>query len=123
MLIRLWLFIAGAGGAASVIAGAVAAHLADDAATATLLHNGALYGMIHAAALLAIIGLAQGREPRRGAAAFAGWCFAVGIVLFSGAQFLHAATGVRQFGWGVPFGGTAFILGWLSVAILACRRR
>ena len=122
MLIRLWLFIAGAGGAASVIAGAVVAHLAD-VATATLLQTGAIYGMIHAAALLAIIGLAQGREPRRGAAAFAGWCFAAGIVLFSGAQFLHAATGVRQFGWAVPFGGTAFILGWLSVAILACRRR
>jgi uncharacterized membrane protein YgdD (TMEM256/DUF423 family) len=123
MLIRLWLFIAGLGGAASVIAGAAAAHLADDAATARLLSNGALYGMIHAAALLGLIGFAQGREPRRGLATFAGWCFALGIVLFSLAQFTHAATGARQFGWPVPIGGTAFILGWSAVAILAFRRR
>jgi uncharacterized membrane protein YgdD (TMEM256/DUF423 family) len=123
VLIRLWLFIAGLGGAASVIAGAAAAHLADDPATATLLNNGALYGMIHAAALLAVIGFAQGREPRRGAAFFAGWCFALGIVLFSLGQFAHAATAIRQFGVMVPFGGTAFILGWVSVAILALRRR
>jgi uncharacterized membrane protein YgdD (TMEM256/DUF423 family) len=122
-MIRLWLFIAGFGGAASVIAGAAAAHLADDAATRTLLTNGALYGMIHAAALLAIIGVAQGREPRRGVAFFAGWCFAVGIVLFSLGQFAHVATGVRQFGFVVPVGGTAFILGWGCVAILAFRRR
>jgi uncharacterized membrane protein YgdD (TMEM256/DUF423 family) len=122
-LIRLWLFIAGLGGAASVIAGAAAAHLAGDPSTATLLTNGALYGMIHAAALLAIIGVAQGREPRRGAAAFAGWCFAVGIVLFSLGQFAHAASGISQFAYVVPFGGTAFILGWIAVAILALRRR
>ena len=123
-MIRLWLFIAGAGGAASVLAGAAAAHLADDAPKiATLLSNGALYGMIHAAALLALIGVAQGREPRRGAASFAGWCFAAGIVLFSLGQFAHALTGIRQFAYLVPFGGTAFILGWTAVAILAFRRR
>jgi uncharacterized membrane protein YgdD (TMEM256/DUF423 family) len=122
-MIRLWLFIAGFGGVASVIAGAAAAHLADDSATHRLLANGALYGMVHAAALLALIGVAQGREPRRGAASFGGWCFAAGIVLFSLGQFAHAATGVRQFAYLVPFGGTAFILGWASVAILAMRRR
>ena len=122
-MIRLWLFIAGLGGAASVVAGAAAAHLADDPAIATLLNNGALYGMIHAAALLAIIGIAQGREPRRGAAAFAGWCFVVGILLFSFGQFAHAASGIRQFAYVVPFGGTAFILGWAGIAILAFRRR
>lgn len=122
-MIRLCLLIAGLGGAGSVIAGALAAHLAEAPATATLLNNGALYGMIHAAALLALIGFAQGREPRRGAAVFAGWCFALGIVLFSFGQFAHAATGIRQFAFVVPFGGGAFIVGWLAVAILAFRRR
>jgi uncharacterized membrane protein YgdD (TMEM256/DUF423 family) len=122
-MIRLWLFIAGFGGAASVIADAAAAHLGDDPDIHTLLTNGALYGMIHAAALLALIGVAQGREPRRGPATFAGWFFAAGIVLFSLAQFAHAVTGVRQFAYLVPVGGTAFILGWASIAILAFRRR
>ena len=83
-----------------MIAGAAAAHLAGDPSTATLLTNGALYGMIHAAALLAIIGVAQGREPRRGAAAFAGWCFAVGIVLFDLRRFAHT----RRAGFaGLPY--------------------
>ena len=122
-MIRLWLFIAGLGGMASVIAGAAAVHLADDPATATLLTNGALYGMIHAAALIAVIALAQGREPRRGAAFFAGLFFSLGIVLFSLAQFAHASTGIKQFAWAVPFGGIAFILGWAALAILAFRRR
>ena len=122
-MIRLWLFVAGFGGAASVIAGAAAAHLADDPATATLLHNGSLYGMIHAAVLLALIGVAQGREPRRGPATFAGWFFAIGIVLFSLGQFAHAATGSARFAYVVPIGGTAFILGWVCIAILAFRRR
>jgi len=122
-MIRVWLFIAGVGGMASVIAGAAAAHLADDPATARLLTNGALYGLVHAAALVAVIALAQGRELRRGLAFVAGSCFALGIVLFSLAQFAHALTGIREFGWAVPFGGTAFILGWAALAILAFRRR
>ena len=50
-------------------------------------------------------------------------CFAVGIVLFSLGQFAHAASGISQFAYVVPFGGTAFILGWIAVAILALRRR
>jgi uncharacterized membrane protein YgdD (TMEM256/DUF423 family) len=122
-MIRVWLLVAGIGGAASVVAGAAAAHLADAPATQALLTNGALYGMIHAASLLALAGFAQGREPRRGVAVFAGWCFALGIVLFSLAQFTHAATGMRQFAYPVPVGGTAFILGWLAIAVLAFRRR
>ena len=76
-MIRLWLAVAGLGGAASIIAGALAAHLADDPRTQSLLRTGALYGMVHAVALIAVIGLAQGREPRRGAAALAGLCFAL----------------------------------------------
>ena len=120
-MIRVWLFIAGFGGAVSVIAGAAAAHLGDDPVTAMLLRNGALYGLIHAATLLAVIAFSQGREPRRGAAFIAGCCFSAGIVLFSFAQFAHVLTGIRQFAWMVPFGGTAFILGWAALAILAFR--
>jgi len=122
-MIRLWLFVAGLGGGASVIAGAAAAHLSADPATATLLTNGALYGMVHAGGLLAVIALTQGREPRRGATFVAGNCFAAGIVLFSVAQFLHALTGMKAFAYAVPFGGVAFILGWIALAILAFRRR
>jgi uncharacterized membrane protein YgdD (TMEM256/DUF423 family) len=121
-MIRLWLAIAGLGGAASVIADALAAHLADDPKAAELLRTGALYGLVHAAALIAVIALAQGREPRRGAAAVAGWSFALGIVLFSFSLFLLAASESRWLGWVTPFGGVALIVGWASLATIAVRR-
>ena len=122
-MIRVWLAIAGIGGLASVVAGALAAHLSADARAADLLGTGALYGMVHAAALIAVIGLAQGREPRRGAAAVAGWSFALGIALFTGSLFALAATQARWLGWVTPLGGVALIVGWAALAILAFRRR
>jgi uncharacterized membrane protein YgdD (TMEM256/DUF423 family) len=122
-MIRLWLAIAGLGGAGSVIAGALAAHLADDPRGAELLHTGALYGMLHATALIAVIAFAQGREPRRGGAFVAGWCFALGILLFSGSLFALAGSGLRWIGYITPIGGVALILGWIALACLALRRR
>ena len=122
-MIRLWLAIAGLGGFSSVVAGALATHLADDAKVAELLRTGALYGMVHAAALIAVIGFAQGREPRRGAAVVAGWGFTVGIVLFSGSLFVLALTEVRWLGWATPVGGVALIAGWIALGSLAFRRR
>jgi uncharacterized membrane protein YgdD (TMEM256/DUF423 family) len=120
---RWWLAIAGVGGFASVMAGAVAAHLSAEPDSAALLHTGALYGMVHAVALVAVIPLAQGREPRRGPAAVAGWSFASGIVLFSFSLFALALYPVAWLQWVTPVGGLAFMVGWASLAILACRRR
>jgi uncharacterized membrane protein YgdD (TMEM256/DUF423 family) len=122
-VIRLWLAIAGLGGLASVAMGALAAHLVDDAQAADLLRTGALYGMVHAAALIALIGFAQGREPRRGAAVVAGWSFGVGIVLFSGSLFVRALTGMTWVSWTTPIGGAALMLGWTALGFLAFRRR
>jgi uncharacterized membrane protein YgdD (TMEM256/DUF423 family) len=119
-MIRIWLAIAGLGGLASVIAGAFAAHLADDPKAADLLRTGALYGMVHAAALLATIALAQGR---RRAAIVAGWSFAAGIVLLSFSLFALAGGGARWLGWMTPFGGVALMLGWAALGSLALRRR
>src|SRR5436305_11969658 len=122
-MIRVWLAVAGFGGLVSVLAGAIAAHVAADARGADLLRTGALYGMVHAAALIAVIALAQGREPRRGAAAVAGWSFALGIVLFSGSLFALAATEAAWLGRVTPFGGGLLTLGWLALTILGFRRR
>jgi uncharacterized membrane protein YgdD (TMEM256/DUF423 family) len=122
-MIRIWLFVAGLGGLASVIAGALGAHLAGDGRVADLLRTGALYGMVHAAALVAVIALAQGREPRRGAAAVAGWSFALGIVLFSGSLFGLAVSEARWLGRITPFGGGLLMIGWLALTVLAFRRR
>jgi uncharacterized membrane protein YgdD (TMEM256/DUF423 family) len=78
--------------------------------------------MVHAAALIALIGLAQGREPRRGAAIVAGWSFSIGIMLFSGSLFVLALTGATQISWATPIGGVALMLGWAALGFLAFRR-
>jgi uncharacterized membrane protein YgdD (TMEM256/DUF423 family) len=122
-MIRWWLAVAGLGGFVSVAAGALAAHMASEPRVAELLRTGALYGMVHATALIAVIALAQGREPRRGAAAVAGWSFAAGIVLFSGSLFALAGTDARWLGWVTPVGGVALLLGWAALASLSLRRR
>ncbi len=117
-MIRVWLMTAGLGGAASVAAGALAAHLADDAKAAKLLRTGALYGMVHAAALLAVVAIGTPRLAVRAA----GWSFAVGIVLFSFSLFALAAGAARWVGWVTPFGGVALIVGWAALATIAVRR-
>jgi uncharacterized membrane protein YgdD (TMEM256/DUF423 family) len=122
-MISLWIAIAGLGGVASVVAGTIAAHLTGDPRAAELLRIGALYGMVHAVALIALMALAQGREPRRGAAAVAGWSFAAGILLFSGSLFALAASEARWLGWVTPFGGATLILGWAALLVLGLRRR
>ena len=106
-----------------MVMGALATHLFDDPKATDLVRTGALYGMVHAAALIGLIGFAQGREPRRGAPVVAGWSFAVGIVLFSGSLFARALTGVTWISWVTPIGGAALILGWAALSFLAFRRR
>src|ERR1043166_5749500 len=119
-MIRIWLAVAGVGGGTSGCAGASAPHLPDAPNAAELLRTGALYGMVHAAALLATIALAQGR---RRATVIAGWSFAAGIVLFSFSLFALAGGGSRWLGWMTPFGGMALMLGWAALGSLALRRR
>jgi len=118
-MIRLWLAIAGLGGAASVVAGALAAHLADDAKAVELLRTGALYGMVHAAALVAVVAVGA----RRLAVRVAGWSFAAGILLFSFSLFALAAGAPRWLGWVTPAGGIALIVGWAALATIALRWR
>ena len=83
--------------------------------------TGARYHMYHALALLAVA-WASTRWPG-GAVTAAGWLFVAGTLLFSGSLYLLAVTGVRALGAITPFGGLAFILGWLALAwaVLAAR--
>lgn len=83
--------------------------------------TGARYQMYHALALLAVAWAAT-RWPG-GAVTAAGWLFVAGTLLFSGSLYLLAVTGVRVLGAITPFGGLAFILGWLALAWAAWAAR
>jgi uncharacterized membrane protein YgdD (TMEM256/DUF423 family) len=121
-LIRAWLIAAAIGGFFAVIAGAAAAHLAAGSRTAELLRAGALYGMIHAAALIALIAMAQAHDRRDVALLISGWSFAAGMLLFSLSLFALALTGIPAFGWVTPFGGVGLLLGWAALGLHALRR-
>lgn len=79
--------------------------------------TGAEYQMFHSLALLAVGLMASRRQSRR--VAIAGAAFTVGILLFSGSLYILTLTGVTKWGMVTPFGGVAFLIGWLVLAIEA----
>jgi uncharacterized membrane protein YgdD (TMEM256/DUF423 family) len=116
---RIFLAIAGAAGAISVAVDAAATHfLAGDAYRLGLAETASRYGLIHAAALLALVFLIE-----RGGCwlCAAGWCFTIGLVLFCGSLDLLAAGAPHLVAHAAPWGGTAFVLGWLAVLVAALR--
>jgi uncharacterized membrane protein YgdD (TMEM256/DUF423 family) len=96
-------------GILGVALGAFGAHALKDRITPEGLDwwkTATLYHLIHAAAALA-----TGRTDGRASAAT--WCFATGVLLFSGSLYAMALTDARWLGAVTPFGGLAFIVGWL----------
>jgi uncharacterized membrane protein YgdD (TMEM256/DUF423 family) len=103
--------------AVGVAAGAFGAHALKGSLAPELVavfETGIRYQLIHALALLATA-WAAARWPSRAIVA-AGWLFVAGIVLFSGSLYALCLSGVRAFGAVTPFGGLAFIAGWLLLA-------
>ena len=122
-MIRAWLIAAALGGFLSVAAGAMAVHLGPSGRGAELLRTGALYGMVHAAALIAVAAIAQSRGPVGLALTVAGWSFAAGMLLFSLSLFALALTGSEWLGMITPFGGAGLLVGWAALAVHASSRR
>jgi uncharacterized membrane protein YgdD (TMEM256/DUF423 family) len=80
------------------------------------------YHFYHALGLL-VVGLAAERLPGVRALRWAGALFAGGIALFSGSLYLLSLGGPGWLGAVTPFGGLAFIGGWLLLAWGALRSR
>lgn len=100
-----------------VALGAFAAHGLKVRLDATMLatfETGVRYHMYHALALLAVA-WAAARWPGAPVNA-SGWLFVAGIVLFSGSLYVLSLTGIRWLGAITPFGGLAFLGGWLCLA-------
>jgi uncharacterized membrane protein YgdD (TMEM256/DUF423 family) len=123
---RIWIWVLGAAinGLLAVAAGAAVSHLfAGDAHRIALMSTGAQYAMYHGLALIALAALAakEAGAPDRFLAA-SGWLFLAGTILFSGSLYLLALTGLPALAQVTPFGGLAFMLGWVSLGIFAARR-
>ncbi len=74
--------------------------------------TGILYQLIHGFGLFVIAWLSSLR-PENPILKSAGIAFFVGVLLFSGSLYLLAVTGFRKWGIVTPFGGLAFLAGWL----------
>jgi len=116
----VWFVVGAVAGGVGVILGAFGAHALKSKVGVDLLavfETGVRYQMYHALALLAV-GLAAQRQPGIWIEA-AGWLFVAGIVIFSGSLYLMTFTGARWLGAITPFGGLAFILGWIALVMSA----
>jgi uncharacterized membrane protein YgdD (TMEM256/DUF423 family) len=119
---RLFFTLGAASALISVGAGAFGAHALRARLSPELLaafETGARYQMYHALALLAV-SWAVGRWPGPWAGR-AGWLFVAGTLLFSGSLYALALTGVRWLGAVTPFGGVAFLAGWVCLVLTARR--
>jgi uncharacterized membrane protein YgdD (TMEM256/DUF423 family) len=100
-----------------VALGAFAAHGLKTQLDANLLvtfETGVRYQMYHAFALIAVA-MAYAKWPTKGLI-ISGWMFIVGIILFSGSLYVLSLSGIRSLGMITPFGGLAFLAGWLCMA-------
>jgi uncharacterized membrane protein YgdD (TMEM256/DUF423 family) len=122
-MIRAWLAIAAIGGFFSVAAGAIAAHLLTGDRPTALLRMGALYGMVHAVALIAVAAIAEVRNRLEYPLIISGWGFAAGMLFFSFSLFGLALTGIDWLGLATPFGGAGLLIGWAALALYVFRRR
>ena len=121
-MFRGFLMLAAFFGFTGVALGAFAAHGLKDRLSAEYLaifHTGVMYQLVHTLALLAVALLAV-QIPGR-LMTWAGISFVVGIVLFSGSLYLLTMTGVTRLGIITPFGGLAFLVGWLLLGMAAWR--
>ena len=104
--------------------GAFGAHALADTVTPERLatfQTGADYHLTHALALVAV-GLTARRWGHPAVTA-AGWLFLAGTVLFAGSLYVLVLTDTPVLGVITPFGGVAFITGWLCLAVGVWRTR
>jgi len=109
--------------AAHFASGAIAAHLAAGDRTAELLRTGALYGLVHGAALVAV-----GRDGASSCPTLhhPGYC-RVGVsrpghCCSALSLFTLALTGIAVLGWITAFGGVGLLIGWAALGLHALQR-
>lgn len=124
---RLWFFCGALLAGLGVMNGAFAAHGLEDRLVPVYeeiprllperiaqYETGVRYQMYHALALLAV-GIVGSRK-KSPLFDLAGFCFLMGIVVFSGLLYLLVFTNQPKLGMIVPVGGLAFVVGWLALA-------
>lgn len=101
-----------------VALGAFGAHVLKSNLTPDMLiifEKGVFYQLIHSSVSLAIT--LKGNEKYYTSVLF----FLTGILLFSFSLYLYSVTSLKFFAMITPFGGVAFLTGWLLLAVKSFR--
>jgi uncharacterized membrane protein YgdD (TMEM256/DUF423 family) len=120
---RLFIALGASFAVLGVVLGAFGAHVLETRLSPEALavyHTAVQYQLWHALGLVAV-GLAGIQWPPSGWLKASGWLLTSGIVLFSGSLYVLAMTGTRWLGAITPFGGGAFILGWIALLLAVLR--
>lgn len=106
----------------SVLFGAFGAHALKKKLTPEMLdifEVAVRYQMYHGIGLIVVAwAISQWQNSFTNAA---GWCFVVGILIFSGSLYILSLTEIRWLGAITPIGGLAFIAGWGCLVVAAFR--
>lgn len=123
---RIWLAAGAASAFLAVAIGALAAHGLEARLSSEALgwiDTGARYGLAHGVALMALAALSPwavgASRLTRHSLTFTGFAFATGSVAFSATLYVMALSDCRSLAVIVPFGGGAFLLGWMTLLLAA----
>lgn len=114
---RLFIVLAAISGFLATCLGAFGAHALKTKISMEMLvvyQTGVSYQFYHSLALLLLGQLRVHYDNKY--LILSGVMFVIGVLLFSGSLYLLAVTGIKQLGIVTPFGGVAFLVGWLMLA-------
>lgn len=118
---QILLLLAAFFGAIGVAIGAFGAHglsaVLESNGRADTFSTGTLYHLVHALALLGLGALATQIDSQL--LLYAGYAFVAGIIFFSGSLYILSIFDIRIMGAIAPIGGTAFIIGWILLGVVA----
>ena len=123
ILAKTFLFLGGVGMLLAVALGAFGAHALKKTLAPDLMavyQTAVNYHVYHALGLLAV-GLLALHLPESALLRWAGILLAVGVLLFSGSLYALSLSGIRWLGAITPFGGIAFMIAWLLLAVAVIR--
>jgi len=109
-----FVIVAGVSGFLAVAIGAFGAHGLEGKLTPELLDiykTGVLYHLIHST-LLAVLAVTATEGFKK-----TFYFIAAGIVLFSFSLYIYSTTGIKWFAMVTPFGGVAFLIGWVMLIV------
>lgn len=123
-MMRLFMMLGSINMFLAVALGAFGAHMLKTKISADMLavyQTGVQYHMIHAVGLIAIGLAANHLTQNQSLVNASGWAIVIGIILFSGSLYVMSLSGIKVLGAITPFGGVAFLAGWVMLAIAAMK--